>query len=295
MPEKAREIRRRISSVSNTKKITKTMEMVATSKLKRAQARVVGSGPYMETLRGIMSRLALSDVDTSAYPLFEERDGPNTLILIMSADRGLCGAFNVNLVRKGREIHRREIEAGRNVKLWLVGRKAITAFRFLGIERDREFTGMSDRPSFEDARKMAGELLDEFLSGRVDRVLIVWPQFETLGRQPPSEMQLAPIPKPETTGLAGDGAEDNRDFLFEPDAEMILGRLLPLYVENMVYRVLAESVAAELIARRMAMKLATDNAEKMVKSLTLQFNKARQAQITQELAEILGGSEALKS
>jgi len=290
MPEKARVIRRRIVSVSNTRKITRTMELVATSKLKRAQAKVVGSGPYMNTLKEIMSRLALMDLDTSQYPLFEEREVGRVLLLVMTADKGLCGAFNVNLIRMGRQVLQRERDDGREVKLWMAGRKGISAFRFRGIGMDRQMTGLPDRPTFEDARKLADELTAPFLAGEVDKVSIVWPRFISLGKQPPTEMQLAPIPRPEA---AGDASADV-PFLFEPSPEVILGKLLPLYVENMVYRVLAESVAAELIARRMAMKLATDNAEKMVKSLTLRFNKARQAQITQELAEILGGSEALK-
>ena len=289
MPENSRVIRRKIASVTNTKKITRTMEMVATSKLVRAQAKVVGSGPYMETLRGIMSRLALMDVDTSAYPLFEEREAKKVLLMIMTSDRGLCGGYNSNLFRMGREVYQRELDAGREVKLWVVGRKGRDALKFRGIPFDRAIIELTDRPGFADARTMAQELLEPFLSGEVDRVLLIWPQFISYGRQPPSELQLAPIPKPEVE----EGSEE-RDFLFEPDPETILGQLLPLYIENMVYRVLTESVAAELIARRIAMKLATDNADKMVKSLTRQFNKARQAQITQELSEILGGSEALK-
>ncbi|MHC4469472.1 MAG: ATP synthase F1 subunit gamma [Planctomycetota bacterium] len=291
MPEKARVIRRRIVSVSNTKKITKTMEMVATSKLKRAQARVVSAGPYLESLRQIMSRLALMDVDPDEYPLFSEREVQREILLVMTADRGLCGAFNVNMIRLGRQILERETAAGRDVKVWVAGRKGVTAFRFRGIEMDRQMIGLSDRPTIEDARGLAAEITRPFLDGEVDRVLICWPQFVSLGRQPPSEMQLVPIPKPEAAeGEDGHGVP----FLFEPSPEAILGQLLPLYVDNMVYRVLSEAVVAELIARRMAMKLATDNAEKMVKSLTLQFNKARQSQITQELAEIIGGSEALK-
>jgi len=289
MPEKAQVIRRRISSVSNTAKITRTMEMVATSKLVRAQAKVVGAGPYMETLRGIMSRLALMDLDTSAYPLFEEREAKRVLLMIMTSDRGLCGGYNTNLFRLGRQVYEREVAAGREVKLWIVGRKGTDALRFRGIPFDRSIINLTDRPGFEDARNMARDVLAPFLAGEVDRVLIIWPQFITMGRQPPTELQLAPIPKPE----ASEATED-RDFIFEPDPETILSQLLPTYIENMVYRVLAEAVAAELIARRTAMKIATDNAEEMVKTLTLRANKARQAQITQELSEILGGSEALK-
>jgi len=292
MPEQARVIRRRIGSVANTQKITKTMEMVATSKLKRARGRVSSLGPYMDTLNGIMMRLAGGDLDPAKYPLFAEREVKRVLLLVMSADRGLCGAFNTNLIRLGRDIMRREQGQGREVKLWAVGRKGISAFGFQGFPMDRRFTGFTDRPTFADARELASELTGPFLSGLVDRVLIVWPSFVSLGRQPPTEMQLCPIPRPSSE--EGEKEVGGTTFLYEPSPERIVSRLLPLYVENMVYRVLAEAVAGEMIARRMAMKLASDNAEQLVKSLTLQFNKVRQAQITQELAEILGGSEALK-
>lgn len=289
MPEKARVIRRRIGSVTNTAKITRTMEMVATSKLKRAQSRVVSSGPYLDTLNAIMTRLAGGGLDTSRYPLFEEREPKRILLWIITADRGLCGAFNVNLIRYGRQIMRDEQAKGREVDVWMAGRKGVTAFKFQEIPMARTITGLSDRPTFADARKMAKELTAPFLAGEVDRVLMVWPKFVSLGKQPPSMVQLAPIAPPES-----DGEVDDTPFLFEPSAEAIFTELLPLFVENTVYRVLAEAVVGEMIARRVAMKLATDNAEKLVKSLTLQFNKARQAQITMELADILGGSEALR-
>jgi F-type H+-transporting ATPase subunit gamma len=290
MPEKAREIRRRISSVTSTKKITKTMEMVATSKLKRAQSRVVAAGPYLDTLKAIMSRLAGPGVDTSRYPLFEEREGGKVLLWVLTSDRGLCGAFNVNLIRKAQQIRNELLAEGREVSLWVAGRKGLGVFKFQEIAMDRTISGLSDRPTFADARKMAKELTAPFLAGEVDKVLIVWPKFVSLGKQPPTVMQLVPIPKPEPGEVE---AEAEVPFLFEPSPEDIFEELLPLYIENMVYRVFSETVAAEMIARRIAMKLATDNAEKLVKSLTLQFNKARQAQITTELADILGGSEAL--
>lgn len=290
MPQKTRVIRRRISSVSNTKKITRTMEMVAASKLKRAQGRVVAAGPYLDLLSEIMVRLARAGVDADKYPLFEERETKRVLVWVLTADRGLCGGFNVNLIRKGRDVMAAERAAGHEVDLWVSGRKGVAAFRFRGVPMAKTWTGMSDKPTYEDAKRIAADLVAPFLAGEVDRVLIVWPKFESLGRQPPTAMQLVPIPKPETK--AGEEAADT-PFLFEPNPETIFRRLLPLYVENMVYRVLTEMVAGEMIARRMAMKLATDNAEKLVKKLTLQYNNARQAQITQEIAEILGGSEAL--
>jgi len=290
MPEKAREIRRRITSVSSTKKITKTMEMVATSKLTRAQARVVSAGPYLDTLKSIMSRLAGPGVDTSRYPLFEEREVKKVLLLVMTSDRGLCGAFNVNLMRLGAEIYREHLAEGREVSLWVAGRRGVTACRYQGIEMDRTLIGLSDKPVAADAKKLARELTAPFLAGEVDAVQIVWPEWVTFGRQPPTALQLAPVPRPE---VDEDASDTEVPFLFEPSPEDIFEELLPLFIDSMVYRVLSETVAAEMVARRMAMKLATDNAEKLVKNLTLQFNKVRQSQITTEIADILGGSEAL--
>jgi F-type H+-transporting ATPase subunit gamma len=290
MPEKAREIRRRINSVSSTRKITKTMEMVATSKLTRAQSRVVSAGPYLNTLKAIMSRLAGPGVDTSRYPLFEEREVKRVLLWVMTSDRGLCGAFNVNLMRKGTEVRKSHLAEGREVSLWVAGRKGVTTCRYQGVEMDRTFIGLTDRPAAADAKQLARELTAPFLAGEVDAVQIVWPEWITFGKQPPTLMQLAPIPKPEVD----EGASDAEvPFLFEPSAEEIFEELLPLFIDSMVYRVLSETVAAEMVARRMAMKLATDNAEKLVRTLTLRFNRVRQSQITTEIADILGGSEAL--
>ncbi len=291
MPLRAKAIRRRIKSVSSTRKITKTMEMVATSKLKRAQDRVLSSAPYAEHLSAAVAEVASRVPDRGAFPLLRQADPPRaTLVLVVTANRGLCGGFNGNLVRKGREAVRAEEKAGRAVILYVAGKKGLQALRFQGLRVEKSFTELSDRPTYADAERLAAALTGPFLAGEVDRVLVVYPHFKTVARQPPTVMELCPV----GGAAAAAGASSGGGILFEPSAREILDALLPLYVRTMVYRVLVSAVACEQIARRTAMKLASDNAEEMATFLTRMFNKARQGQITQELAEILGGSEALK-
>jgi len=289
MAEQPKVIRKRIRSVSSTKKITRTMEMVATAKLRPAQQRVQSSGPYLESLRDLMREIGASGVDVSKWPFFEVRPGKRTLLLVLTANRGLCGAFNANLVRLGRDTYRAKVAAGHEVRVRVAGRKGITAFRYQGIKAEKTYIAeLTDKPTTKDAEFFLRELIGPFLANDVDEVLVVYPHWESVGRQPPTVLRLLPI-APEgvsrTTGVQP---------LFEPSAEGILDRLLPLYGRQLMYAILAEAVASEQVARRMAMKLATDNAEEMVTHLTRQYNRARQAMITKEIAEILGGAEALK-
>lgn len=289
MAEQPKVIRKRIKSVSSTKKITRTMEMVATAKLRPAQQRVQSSGPYLENLRLLMREIGASGVDVTRWPYFEVRPGKRTLLLVMTANRGLCGAFNANLVRLGRDTYRQKIEAGHEVSVRVAGRKGITAFRYQGIKAEKTYvTELVDKPTTKDAEFFLKELITPFLANEVDEVLVVYPHWESVGRQPPTVLRLLPIVPEDAAAPTGVPP------LFEPSAEEILDRLLPLYGRQIMYSILAEAVASEQVARRMAMKLATDNASDMVTHLTRQYNKARQAQITKEIAEILGGSEALK-
>jgi F-type H+-transporting ATPase subunit gamma len=295
VPLRAKAIRTRIKSVTSTKKITKTMEMVATSKLKRAQDRVVASAPYADLLGTMMAEVAGRVTDRSAFPLLRRVDEPKTtLVLVMTANRGLCGGFNTYLIRKGREAIREEEAAGRRVVSWVAGRKGIAQFRFQGVPVERTFTELSDRPSYADAEALADALTGPFIRGEVDRVLVVYPHFKSVAQQPPTVLVLCPVGGGATGAAAAAPGKAEASFEFSPSPREILDRLLPLYVRTTVYRVLVSSVASEQIARRTAMKLATDNASEMVTNLTRAFNKARQAQITQEIAEILGGAEALK-
>jgi F-type H+-transporting ATPase subunit gamma len=289
MPEQPKVIRKRIRSVASTKKITRTMEMVATAKLKAAQQRVQSSGPYLENLRSLMAEIGASGVDVSKWPHFEVRPGNRTLLFVITANRGLCGAFNTNLVRLARDTYRAKVAEGRDVRLFVAGKKGNSALRFQGFTPERVYIDqLSDRPEVDDAEYFLNELATPFLENEVDEVLIVYPHWESLGRQPPTLLRFLPI-APE-----GIGAPSGPPPLFEPSAEEILDRLLPLYGRQIMYSVLAEAVASEQVARRLAMKLASDNATEMVNLLTRQYNRARQALITKEIAEIIGGAEALK-
>lgn len=290
MAEQPKVIRKRIRSVSSTKKITRTMEMVATAKLKSAQQRVASSGPYLQNLSRLMRNIGASGVDVSRWPFFEVRQGAGTLILLVTANRGLCGAFNANLVRLARETYEAKRAAGRSVRLFVAGKKGNQALRFRGYTPERTFIDqLSDRPTIEDAEFFLDQVATPFLAREVDEVLVVYAHWESLGRQPPTLLRLLPI-APE----ASEGGTPAAPAMFEPSPEKILDRLLPLYGRQLMFSVLAESVASEQVARRLAMKLASDNASDMVNDLTRQYNKARQAAITKEISEILGGSEALK-
>jgi len=289
MPAQPKVIRKRIKSVTSTKKITRTMEMVATAKLRSAQQRVRSSGPYLENLRQLMAEIGASGVDVSQWPYFEVRPGKRTLLFLVTANRGLCGAFNANLIRLARDTYSAKEAAGHALRLFVAGRKGIAALRFQGFTPEKTYIAeLSDRPTPEGAEFFLGELVMPFLANEVDEVLVVYPHWESVGRQPPTVMRLLPIVPEGVSGPAGPPP------LFEPSAWEILNRLLPLYGRQLMYSVLAEAVASEQLARRMAMKLATDNASDMVTLLTRQYNTARQAQITKEIAEILGGVEALK-
>jgi len=289
MAEQPKVIRKRIKSVSSTKKITRTMEMVATAKLKAAQQRVASSGPYLESLRQLMAEIGASGVDVSQWPHFEVRPGKRTLLFVITANRGLCGSFNTNLVRLARDTYRARVADGHDVRLFVAGKKGNSALRFQGYEPEKTYINeLNDRPTVENAEFFLGELMTPFLDKEVDEVLVVYPHWESLGRQPATVMRLLPIAPEGASGPAGPPP------LFEPSAPEILDRLLPLYGRQIMYSVLAEAVASEQVARRIAMKLASDNASDMVNLLTRQYNRARQALITKEIAEILGGSEALK-
>lgn len=294
MPEQPKVIRKRIRSVSSTKKITRTMEMVATAKLKSAQQRVASSGPYLKNLTRLMRNIGASGVDVTQWPFFETREGKSTLILLVTANRGLCGAFNTNLVRLARETYEAKKAAGHEVRLFVAGKKGNQALRFRGYTPERTFIDeLSDRPTIENAEFFINQVAPPFLAKEVDEVLVIYAHWESLGRQPPTVLRLLPI-APEDSEGGTEGGPAGSSAMFEPSPEKILERLLPLYGRQLMFSVLAESVASEQVARRMAMKLASDNASDMVTDLTRQYNKARQAAITKEISEILGGAEALK-
>jgi F-type H+-transporting ATPase subunit gamma len=283
----AREVKRRIRSVENTRQITRTMEMVATSKLKRASDRVQASRPYGEALEEIVRSLhnpALAD----RFPLLRNPEEiRRSAILLLTADRGLAGAFNVNLNRKARELMRELRSRGIEVELHVAGKKGIAYFRFQGEELAQKWTGISDYPTPEEAEGLVGDLRRRFEEGELDSVWVVSSEFRSALSTPPTTKELLPI-------RGGEGGASPEAYILSPSGDDILGTVLPLYVRNVVYRALVENSAGEQGARRAAMKSATDSASDMLDALRTQYNRARQAQITQEIAEIVGGAAAFE-
>jgi len=286
-----RELRRRIKSVENTRQITKTMEMVATSKLKRAQDRVVAARPYAQALAEVIGEL-YDPALAGEFPLLRRPEGApkRAALIIVTSNRGLCGAFNGNLIKEGRR-RIAELEAvGAEVELHLVGRKGIGFFRFLGREVATKRQDIGDRPTPAHAVELVQQLMERFAAGRLDAVEIVFAKFVSAISTPPTRLAVLPIVPP---AVERKGHRE-RFYILKPSPEGILEALLPLYVRNQVFRALVETAASEQGARRTAMKNATDSAGDIIDLLRRTFNRARQSQITQELAEIVGGAEALK-
>ncbi|MCA8914347.1 MAG: ATP synthase F1 subunit gamma [Planctomycetes bacterium] len=292
MAESPKEIRKRIRSVTSTKKITKTMELVATSKMKRAQDRVAAAGPYTEKLNEIISAIAEGGASLD-LPLLQTRtEVKKVAIVLLTANRGLCGGFNANLIKMAKRTIAAEKEKGREVQLTCIGKKGMATLRFQEYAIHRSIVDIPDKPTFDDAHRVVDELVADFISGEVDEVLVVYPHWQGLGSQPPTVKKLLPIEPPKTD--SGDEQKGVLDFIFSPPAADILADLLPRYVTQTMYTMLVMSHAGEQVARRTAMKSATDNAQEMLTHLTRTLNRARQAQITQEIAEIVGGAAALQ-
>ncbi len=284
--QNAKDVKRRIKSVENTRKITKTMEMVATSKLKKATDRVRATEPYSDALSVVVRSLYAPEF-AERFPTLRQPEAiSKTAVVLMTANRGLCGGFNANLIREARILRETLREEGANPELHCIGRKGIAFFQFRGVEMASRNTDVGDIPTVEDAEAIVAPLLERFESGELDQVLLVSAEFRSALSTPPKETELLPIRPPE-------GAVSADSYILSPGAEVILSRLLPSYLRNTVYRALVENAAAEQGARRTAMKNATDNAGDMLETLTRNYNRARQAQITQEISEIVGGAEGL--
>jgi F-type H+-transporting ATPase subunit gamma len=287
-----RDIRRRIRSVQSTQKITRAMKLVAAAKLRRAQERILAARPYaskMGELLGNLVSAAGADGDT-AHPLLEQRKGPRRQIVIITADRGLAGAFNSNIIRRALEFVRESNVA--DVTLVVVGRKGRDFYR-----RRRQWTikrdliGFWDRLAYNHAAELADFFMQQYLDGEVDEVHLVYNEFRSVAVQRPVRAQLLPIPR----GQSQEGAEATGvDYIYEPGPEAILNDLLPRHVRIQVFRALMESLAGEYGARMTAMEAATKNATDIIEVLTIQYNKARQEKITKELLDIVGGAEALR-
>ncbi|HEX9892380.1 MAG TPA: ATP synthase F1 subunit gamma [Gemmatimonadales bacterium] len=292
MANKGRALKGRIRSVQNTKKITKTMELVSTSKMKRAQDRVAAARPYAAALAEVIGDLWTPEL-AEQFALLKQpapptKGGPTRVSLILiTSNRGLCGAFNGNLIKEAR----RRIEAlearGYSVDLHCVGRKGAGYFKYLGRPLASDRSDIGDSPTSAHAASVVGPLIDDFAAGRIAGVEMVQARFQSALSTPPLLVKVLPIAPPARTGR-------RPDYILKPDAATILESLLPLYVRNLVYRGLAETAASEHAARRTAMKNATDNATEIVQLLTRVYNRNRQAVITQEIAEIVGGAAALE-
>ena len=287
-----RDIRRRIASVHNTRKITKAMEMVAAAKLRRNQQRIESLRPYAGDMIEMMIDLATYSEETRQFALLEARDEVRTIAVVaMTCDRGLAGAFNANVVRRAMEIEREVSGTGVQAQLLAVGRKGIGTLTFRGCRLERSWQGLSDRPEYSDAKQIAAELIELYVSGAVDRVRLVYNHFTSPIEQTLMDDVILPVPREAVTDEQR--AATPVTYIYEPDPLTILEGLLPAYVEIAVYRALLESSASEQGARMTAMRNASDSAEEMLESLTLALNRARQAAITQEILEVVGGAEAL--
>jgi F-type H+-transporting ATPase subunit gamma len=280
-----RDIQRRIRSVQSTQKITRAMKLVAAAKLRRAQERIISARPYATKMAELLGNL-VSGSDEAAHALLEQREGPRRQIVIITADKGLAGAFNSNIIRRSLELIRGSSAV--DLTLVVVGRKARDFYRRRPYTIKRDLIGFWDRLAYSHACELADFFMEQYLAGEVDEVWLLYNEFRSVAVQRPVRMQLLPIPK--TEAHAADGV----DYIYEPGPEEILGELLPRHVRMQVYRALLESAAGEHGARMTAMEAATTNAKEMIDVLTIQYNKARQEKITKELLDIVGGAEALK-
>jgi len=293
---KARELKRRIKSIDNTRQITKTMEMVAASKLKRAQDRVIAARPFDEFMRQVIGQLREGAGESLGdFPLLrEEPVSGRAAVLVVTSNRGLAGAFNANLVRAARTLLTEIRSRGLETELHVVGKKGAGMLRYQGDPPDQTIIDLSDRPSFEEAERLTDPLIAGFIDGTLDEVHLVYSLFKSPVEQRPAAARILPLPS--AAEEEGERAEREYEPIYEflPSPEMILTRILPLFLKYGVYRAIIESAASEHGARRTAMKNATDNAKELIRTFTRRYNRARQAQITQEIAELVGGAEALR-
>ncbi|MGC9670230.1 F0F1 ATP synthase subunit gamma [Planosporangium sp. 12N6] len=294
-------LRRRVRSTRSTAKITKAQELVATSRIAKAQERVEAARPYAEAITEVLTALASNaNID---HPLLVPRQRVRRAgVLLITSDRGLAGAYNANAIRTAEELISRLKADGKQVALYVVGRKGVSYYRFRNREITASWTGFSERPRFEDAREIGQTLIEAFIAGAddidggngpdgvrgVDELHVVSTQFKSLMTQEPVARFLAPMQVEETEQTGPLPA-----YEFEPEPDELLNALLPKYINTRIYAALIESAASESASRRRAMKSATDNAEEMIRTLTRQMNSARQAAITQEISEIVGGANAL--
>jgi F-type H+-transporting ATPase subunit gamma len=283
-----RDIRRRIRSVESTQKITRAMKLVAAAKLRRAQERILAARPYAVKMAELLSSL-VRRAEGEAHPLLVRRPPTRKRLVVISADKGLCGAFNSNILRASLAFLREQGET--SITLVVVGKKARDFYRRRPYQVKSEMLGFFDHLAYSHAQELAGGLMQEYLAGDVDEVHLMYNEFRSVAVQRVKREQLLPI---EPAEAAEGQAEAGGDYIYEPSPEAILAALLPRHVTTQVFRALMESVAGEYGARMTAMEAATKNAKEMIGVLTIQYNKARQERITKELLDIVGGAEALR-
>ena len=302
-----KDIRGRIASVKNIRKITRAMEMVAAARLRRAEQRIEHLRPYADALRRMTARAAQAAENIPNLPILEEKDEVNTVgILLITGDRGLAGPFNSQIIRAGNRRLRELQDDGKRVLWYAVGRRGVSSLQFRNFELDASWTGFTDRPSFADARAVADGLTSAYVDDKVDRVEVFYNGYISPVNQEVRHETLLPLQQADViaeaedgdNGENGDGEEENIHsralWIYEPDPEEILARLVPDYVEISIYRAMLESTASEHGARMSAMRSASDNAAELIDDLTLAANRQRQAEITQEIMEVVAGAEGLR-
>jgi F-type H+-transporting ATPase subunit gamma len=307
MGAQLREYRRRIKSVQSTKKITRAMELIAASRIVKAQQRINASRPYAEAITDVVRTVTAEGVVKEDHPLTTPRENPSrAALLLITSDRGLAGGYSANVLRAGEQTTERLKGDGLETVPFLVGRKALSFYRFRGRDVSNSWTGFSEQPSYDDAREVSEAMLEQFVKGSedggVDEIHLVFTRFESMAKQTVTVTRLLPldpddVPEAADSDSSESGSEDSSGagglIEFEPEGAGVLDALLPRYLTARVYAAMLDAAASEQAARRRAMKSATDNADELIKQLTRDANSARQAEITQEIMEIVGGAEAL--
>jgi F-type H+-transporting ATPase subunit gamma len=290
------DIKRRVRSVSNTRKITKAMELVAAAKLRRAEARIEALRPYAERMRELMIGTARA-TPSRGFPLLEERESVQAVAIVpLTGDRGLAGGFNAQIIRRALALEREVRAQGAQVKWLVTGKKGRSTLRFRRYDVEQAWVDFTDRPAYADAEAIANKLSELFIEREVDRVIVVYNHYVSPLTQTVSVEDVLPIPRSALEGEEDKSAYEialEGDFIYEPEPDLILDRLLPTYLETTIYRALLESTASEHGARMTAMRNASKNAGELIDSLTLEMNRARQAEITQEILEVVAGADAL--
>jgi F-type H+-transporting ATPase subunit gamma len=290
---KTRVLVKRRKAIRNIRKITRTMELIATARFKKAFDRAVAANAYTKKITELASDLSASATDVQ-HPLLEKRETiKNSLLLVLCSNRGLCGGYNASILREANGAIRAIKEQGSNLHLELSGKRAINYFRFQGVPAETTYTQFEDKPRFEEVEELADRYIAAYTSGAIDQVQVCYMKFETMSTQVPAVTQLLPL-EPASSEADKDKSAAKIEYEYVPDAKNILEEILPVAFKVRLFKTFLDAAVSEQIGRRVAMKAATENAGDMIKLLTRQYNRARQAQITKEIAEVIGGVEALK-